>query len=54
MTPDEFACEMFAIADDSKREPEVAHSEADDLLCELLRELGYEKGVDIFDAMVKW
>ena len=33
---------------------EILHSAADDELCDLLRELGYEEAVDIFDEMPKW
>ena len=33
---------------------EGAHSEADDLMCQLLEELGYEEGVKIFKNAEKW
>lgn len=33
---------------------EGAHSEADSIMCDLLRELGYGDGVDIFQEANKW
>ena len=33
---------------------EEAHSAADDLMCAVLRDLGYTKGVEIFERMPKW
>lgn len=33
---------------------EVVHCEADDILCELLEKLGYEKLVKAFYALPKW
>ena len=34
--------------------PEVAHHQADDLLCLLLRYLGHDAVVDEFDKVKKW
>lgn len=34
--------------------PEIAHFEADILMCKLLTELGYDEGVKIFKNMFKW
>ena len=31
-----------------------SHEEADDLMCEVLKSLGYEAGVKIFEEMTKW
>lgn len=50
MTPDEFAERMAAVPGD----PEEGHMEADNLMCELLRQLGYEKGVKIYESLGKW
>ena len=47
-----FANEMRRLA--KMDNPEVAHSKADKLMCELLTELGYGEGVKIFDDMFKW
>ena len=52
MTKEEFKERMQAIAD--KRDTEGGHIEADDLMCELLKDLGYGEGVDIFEKMNKW
>jgi hypothetical protein len=56
-TPKEFAKEMQNLSDrlDKKLiDKESAHSEADALLCKVLRELGYEKGVTIFESLDLW
>jgi hypothetical protein len=44
MTPDEFAAEMEVLAVNNADDPETTHSQADHLLCEVLREMGYGKG----------
>ena len=36
------------------RDPEGQHDEMDKLMCELLRELGYGDGVDVFERQEKW
>lgn len=33
---------------------EWSHAEADDMFCEILRELGYGEAVEIFSDMTKW
>lgn len=33
---------------------ELAHTEADFLICELLKKLGYEKVVEEYDKVDKW
>ena len=33
---------------------ESAHSTADELLCDLLKELGYQKVVDIYNKVPTW
>ena len=52
MTKEEFKKRMQAIAD--IRDAEKGHIEADDLMCELLKDLGYGEGVDIFEGMNRW
>lgn len=47
-----FANEMRRI--DRNNDTEMAHILADELMCKLLRELGYGEGVDIFEKMDKW
>lgn len=53
-TPEQFAAEMGAIRDVSEADPERYHGEADDLLCQMLEELGYKEGVELFRDMEKW
>ncbi len=52
MTPEEFAAQMRNI--NRSLDVEGKHGEADDLMCQLLRELGYAEGVVIFEAMDRW
>jgi hypothetical protein len=52
MTPEEFAKEMKKIF--AKRNKEERHAKADELMCQLLKSLGYEKGVKIFEKADKW
>ena len=54
MTPKEFEKRMVDIKQKDGFDPENAHGKADDLMCELLRELGYGDGVKIFESMHKW
>ena len=54
ITPEEFTKRMQEIHDRYLDDEEVVHSEMDDLMCDLLRELGYGEGVDIFDKTHKW
>lgn len=53
ITPAEFERTMRLI-DETSSDEEEAHIRADDLLCETLRQFGYEKGVEIFENMGKW
>ena len=52
MTPEEFAKKM----EDLTLTPglENRHMQADDLMCEILCSMGYQKGVDIYKDMDKW
>ena len=57
MTPEEFKNEMQKISNQLGKkfcDEEITHSKADDLMCDLLRELGYGEGVDVFKDMPKW
>jgi len=51
MTPEQFEIEMKKL---DTGDTEADHGDADFLLCKVLRQLGYGKGVDIFHAMDKW
>lgn len=52
MTPEEFKKEMLEIS--KIGDEEAQHEIADDLMCEILKELRYEEGVEIFKEMDKW
>lgn len=52
-SPDIFASDMRR-AFDSGDDMEDAHIQADSLMCELLRSLGYGAGVDVFQSADKW
>lgn len=59
MTPEEFKERMNEIKPDPSNnfynyDVETSHSKMDDLMCELLRSLGYGEGIDIFEAAEKW
>lgn len=57
MTPEEFAKRManiFGYTSKAFYDQEGAHIDADDLMLELLRSLGYDEGCDIFDRSPKW
>ncbi len=53
ITPAEFEDKMREI-NDSGNEIDINHIAADDLFCAVLRDLGYVKGVEIFERMEKW
>lgn len=52
MTPDEAKAAMEKIF--NMHDIEEAHCRADDLLCDILRELGYGDAVDVFENAYKW
>jgi hypothetical protein len=52
MTPEDFAERMKAIIE--MENAEEAHSEADKLMCDALRSLGYGEGVDAFEKADFW
>lgn len=54
MTPEEFATKMEAIYERYHDDEEFAHMFMDDCMCELLRDLGYGDGIDIFYKQGKW
>lgn len=49
----DFTQRMKAIAD-PQEDPESAHIKADDLMVELLRDLGYDEAMDAYESMTKW
>ncbi len=52
MTKEQALAEMRNLMD--LADVEIAHSEADDVLCEVLRGLGYDELVDAFEDLPKW
>lgn len=51
MTPEEFHEAMIAL---ETGDTESDHAKADDLMCKVLKELGYIGGVKVFETMMKW
>jgi len=51
-TPEQFRDEMRAIVERAGTDTESAHIKMDEALCRVLRELGYQEGVDIFDDVL--
>lgn len=54
ITPEDFKVEMKKIARKLHHDKEVMHVEMDDLMCKVLKELGYNEGVKIFSKQEKW
>jgi hypothetical protein len=54
MTPEEAAAKMREIFSGTDYNIGAAHLEADELLCQILRELGYGEAVQIFEDADKW
>lgn len=59
ITPEEFKARMERIAEklharEDYYDQECAHEEADALMCEVLEQLGYSAGIEVFDFMPKW
>jgi hypothetical protein len=53
VTSEEFKKRMQVIKD-GEYDPEAQHIDADKLLCQVLRELGYGTGIDIYGSIDKW
>ena len=51
-SPEWVAAKMREMAEDDS--PAVQHETADELLCDVLRELGYGDAVDVFEGMKRW
>ena len=59
ISPEEFEAKIWRIIEESKKEGNLCDIEArhivlDDLLCETLASLGYEKGIELFNNVSKW
>ncbi len=53
MTPEEFLQKLQELYGEGQ-DPERFHGEADDLIVELLKQLGYGEGAEFFDKCEKW
>ncbi len=54
ISPEEFYQKMLKIKEDKEYDKEGVHREMDDLVCEVLESLGYEKGINVFNDTDKW
>lgn len=54
MTPNDFHKKMEKLRDELKDDPEVMHQQMDDLMCRVLQEQGFWKGVEIFQKSESW
>ena len=56
ITAAEFERRMREINEDRIRDrnEEKSHQEADRLMCEVLKSLGYDAGVRVFEGMPRW
>lgn len=54
MTPEEFFKKMRQLYNEKMIDPEMRHILADKLMADCLRSLGYELGVEVFEAMTRW
>lgn len=52
MSPEQFDAKMREIA--AQWDQEGRHAEADELMVEVLRSLGYGAGCDVYEKMSKW
>ena len=51
---DEFNTQMRIIAEKYSDDPESSHYWMDKLMCETLRKLGFDEGIDIFEESARW
>ena len=54
ISPKEFAKDMERIVADKDWDREVMHELMDDLMCDVLKSLGYRSGVEVFLDTDKW
>lgn len=54
LTPKQFKEEMERLEREYSDDPECRHGAGDDLMCNLLRSLGYGEGIEIYDNWTKW
>jgi hypothetical protein len=49
-----YITEMSMIADESRCDTEAGHAKADELLCDILKEIGLSEVAEEFDRCEKW
>ncbi len=54
ISPEEFKARMGQLFNPAEYDEEIAHCDADKLMCDLLRQIGYGEGIDIFEKSDKW
>ncbi len=54
MTPEEFELKMQTLLTKYGDNTETLHVEMDELMCKCLSELGYDKGVEVFENADRW
>lgn len=54
MTEDDAIARLIDIQKNSNDDPEIAHSEADKVLCELITALGFKDVVEEWAKIKKW
>lgn len=54
MTKEEFTNKLRELSEETERDAEFTHGDADELTIQWLRETGCEEAADIFDSMEKW
>ena len=56
ITPHEFKNRMLFLEQEygNGKDEEEFHREADYLICEIMKSLGYEEGIEIFERNPKW
>jgi hypothetical protein len=54
MTQDEALEKMREIVEGTHDDPESTHPDLDDVLCAVLRSLGYDKLIDYYEAQERW
>lgn len=54
MDAEQFEAEMSLIKETYSDDEEALHIAYDNLMCEVLRGLGYGKGIDIFESSTLW
>ena len=54
MLPEEFKEKMQDINKKYENDVEAKHSKMDDLMCEVLKQHGYDEGIDVFEKTELW